>query len=147
MDPALVRGVGPLKQNLRPELRTNPFIGPYSPRKRPIWAYKHIRPLGFIDVTMLAVWVPVCTKAATAVVEERVFRTVLISLSIYLYYRYLNYLYFRVKDTVTYIRICISIRNVSRRISYRSKDFFKELNHYDEKENDLKIHKKNGGIF
>ena len=32
-DPSLVRGVGHMKQNLRPNMRSNPFIGPYSPGK------------------------------------------------------------------------------------------------------------------
>lgn len=118
-DPALVRGTGVWKQHLNPKLRSNLLAGPYSPGKRPIWAYKYIRPLGFVDVTMLAVRIPICTKAATAVLGERIFRTVLISVSIYLYYHYINYLYFRVRDTVTYIRIRMYIRNVSRRIGYR----------------------------
>ena len=68
---------------------------------------------------MVAVRIPGCTKAATAVLGERIFRTVLISVSIYLYYHYINYLYFRVKDTVTYIRIRMYIRNVSRKNHYK----------------------------
>lgn len=49
-DPALVRGTGVWKQHLNLKLRSNPFVGPYSPGKRPIWAYKHIRPLESIFI-------------------------------------------------------------------------------------------------
>ena len=96
---ALVRGVGHMKQHILPKYRSNPFVGPYSAGKRPIWAYRHIRPLGFVDVAYVGVRIPQITKIITFILGQRVFVIVMQTFWVYLYVRYVIYMAYKLLAT------------------------------------------------
>ena len=104
-DPSLVNGVGVFKQYLPAKARTNPLTGPRTGNYRPIWAYRHVKPLGFVDIAFIGMRLPTCRSIIQFLVGKRIFLVCNTLLVIYFYISYTRYLVMKIISTFHHYKV------------------------------------------
>lgn len=117
-DPSLVRGTGTFKQHVNPNVRTNPLTGPRPNNYRPIWAYKHIKPLSYIDVAIIGFRFVPYRPFIKNIVVRRFFLICNFVLLGYLYICYARYIVVKVLATIEHARYKRLVRGYVKRIVY-----------------------------